>query len=590
MAIFFELYQLLRYKRFALLTTAFLIGVQSVWTVVVVGAIGIFFSNFFSTSNGGVHPAFFDTWIKFFDHISRGDKVIMSGMLASLSFVLDKAILFLTNFWILKLGMTLVHELRAKVFASLLTTHMSYFDRTKKGYLIQMVAVEIQSCQGLILNSFYFVVTWTCILVSVVLLFLISWQMSMVAMALGILASLIVVRMARWSRSAAEQNAAINRKLMSCTEETLSGIRQIKLLGYGEKLNSLFLDISSNLNSTIRNISLFNDARNLVASILGVLILISVFYVGSQRLLIAGVVFPPFFYLFYRLIGYSQNCVRVVSEITQDAPKAMKVIEYLKKHEVIGETNGTVIRKKLMEREIRFEDVHFGYTPLKRVIRKLNFSISKGQVAAFVGHSGAGKSTVANLLVRLYDITEGRILMDGVNIKDLDLSFLRSKIGVILQEPILFNLSIRENLRMAKPDASDQEIIEASRKAFAHDFIEKLPHGYDHLVGDRGIKLSYGQRQRINIAQIFLKDPEILILDEATSALDSEAEKYILESLAVLSEKKTVIAIAHRLSTIRRADKIFVLKEGEIIEQGGWDQLLSKAEEFSHMVAMQSFN
>jgi subfamily B ATP-binding cassette protein MsbA len=208
---------------------------------------------------------------------------------------------------------------------------------------------------------------------------------------------------------------------------------------------------------------------------------------------------------------------------------------------------------------------------------------------ALVGESGAGKTSLANLLVRLYDSSRGEILIDGINIKDYDLAFLRERIGIVNQESIIFNRTIRENILMGNQNASEEDMIEAAKNAYAHKFIMETSHGYDTLVGDNGLKLSGGQKQRINIAQIFLKSPDLMILDEATSALDTKSEQYIQVALEKLAKNRTCIIIAHRLSTVRKADTIIVLDKGRIAEQGRWSYLLEKKGLFYSMIQRQSF-
>ena len=238
--------------------------------------------------------------------------------------------------------------------------------------------------------------------------------------------------------------------------------------------------------------------------------------------------------------------------------------------------------------EVSFEDVSFHYSDDDSlVLSNLSFKIPAGRSIALVGPSGSGKTTICSLLPRFYDVTDGRITIDGHDVRDLTLKSLRSQIGIVQQDVYLFCGTIRENISYGKPEATEDEIIEAAKKANIHEFIEELPDGYDTFIGERGTRLSGGQKQRISIARVFLKNPPILILDEATSALDNESERYIQESLEKLAKDRTTITIAHRLSTIRNADEIFVIAENQIAERGTFNELMDKNGIYAHYYEMQ---
>jgi len=267
--------------------------------------------------------------------------------------------------------------------------------------------------------------------------------------------------------------------------------------------------------------------------------------------------------------------VQAFPAVTEGHVALQRIFDFLKTPAEIKEKQEPVELRAFAD-SIRFQNVSFGYDQRRGdpVIKNLSLTLEKGKTYAFVGESGGGKSTLLQLLIRMYDVTSGSILVDQVNIKDYSLSSLRGQMGVVTQDSFLYSCSIKDNIRLAKPDATDEEIVEASRKAHAHDFISLLPGGYDTEIGERGIKLSGGQKQRIALARVFLKNPSILILDEATSALDNESEKLVQDSIRQIGRDKTVILIAHRLSTVVHADRIFVMKSGEIVEQGTHDHLL----------------
>jgi len=265
--------------------------------------------------------------------------------------------------------------------------------------------------------------------------------------------------------------------------------------------------------------------------------------------------------------------VQAFPAITEGSVALRRIFDFLRiPAEITEQANPREL--KAFTNSITFENVSFAYNNRDAVVRNLSFTLEKGKTYAFVGESGGGKSTILQLLMRMYDATEGSIRIDGVNIKDYSLSSLRAHMGVVTQDNFLYSSSIKDNIKIAKHDAADEEVIAAAQKAFAHGFISLLPNGYDTEIGERGIKLSGGQKQRVALARVFLKDPPLILLDEATSALDNESEKLVQESIQQIGRDKTVVMIAHRLSTVVHADLIFVVRNGEIIESGSHQELL----------------
>ncbi|HYK71606.1 MAG TPA: ABC transporter ATP-binding protein [Pseudoneobacillus sp.] len=265
--------------------------------------------------------------------------------------------------------------------------------------------------------------------------------------------------------------------------------------------------------------------------------------------------------------------VNAYPSITEGSVALQRIFDFLNTPQAIKDIDNPTELKKFSD-SIRFQNVSFSYDQSDTIINNLSFTLKKGKTYAFVGESGGGKSTILQLLLRMYDVTNGEVLVDGINIKDYSLESLRTHMGIVTQDNFLFSTSIIDNIKMANLDASNDEIIAAAKKAYAHDFITALPNGYDTEIGERGIKLSGGQKQRIALARVFLKNPSLIILDEATSALDNESEKLVQQSIDQFSKDKTIIMIAHRLSTILNADAIFVVKNGRIIESGNHQSLL----------------
>jgi subfamily B ATP-binding cassette protein MsbA len=278
--------------------------------------------------------------------------------------------------------------------------------------------------------------------------------------------------------------------------------------------------------------------------------------------------------------------VQAFPAITEGSIALQRIFEFLRLPVAIRDKDRAVAFGPL-KGSIQFDKVTFGYEERRKVLRDVSFTLRAGQTYAFVGESGGGKSTILQLLLRLYDVSQGEVRLDGVNIKDYALSSLRQHMGIVTQDNFLYSTSIMDNIKLAKPEATDEEAVAAARKAYAHDFIEGLPGGYETEIGERGIKLSGGQKQRIALARVFLKDPSVIILDEATSALDNESEQLVQQSIHQLANDKTVIMIAHRLSTIVHADTIFVVKDGKIAESGSHQSLLALGGYYKELFAKQ---
>jgi subfamily B ATP-binding cassette protein MsbA len=326
---------------------------------------------------------------------------------------------------------------------------------------------------------------------------------------------------------------------------------------------------------------------------------LSLIYLNITFTFIAISLMLTFLYALQKLNQSLTEVNKFYGFFNSEIPRLDRIMEFFNQYDVFEESTGKIVPKKFMQKKLIIEDVSLRYESnasenfkgksVDFVLRNINLSVEKGQTIALVGESGSGKTSLANLIVRLYNPTKGRILIDGVDICDFDLNFLRSRIGLINQDTVLFNKSIRDNLLFGRKGATEKEMIDASKKAHVHEFVTQFPDGYDTLIGDRGVKLSGGQRQRLNIAQVFLKKPEIMILDEATSALDTKSEEYIQESINKIAKNCTSIIIAHRLSTVRHADKVVVLEKGRIVEEGCWKSLMESKGAFNKMVQRQFF-
>jgi subfamily B ATP-binding cassette protein MsbA len=311
-----------------------------------------------------------------------------------------------------------------------------------------------------------------------------------------------------------------------------------------------------------------------------------VLIINGDSQFLEGETFLFFISLFYQVIEPAKTLVTSLNGINTTRVNAQRVFELIDANiEITDLPNAKTIHN--FNHELTFNNVNFGYNPNTLLFKELNFTIKKGEMVALVGASGGGKSSVSSLLARYYDVTSGSITLDSENIKNITLNSYRGLIGMVTQEPLLFNDSIKNNILLGKPNASFEEVVEASKIAYAHDFIEQLPNGYETSIGDAGNLLSGGQKQRISIARAVLTNPQLLILDEATSALDSESEKAVQMALEELMKGRTSVVIAHRLATIQKANKILVFEKGEIIEQGTHQSLIEKAGKYAQLVKLQ---
>ncbi len=371
---------------------------------------------------------------------------------------------------------------------------------------------------------------------------------------------------------------------MSQVEETLGGLRIIKAFNAEKKMNDRFDRVNSAYRNQLLKVTVRQQMAHPMSEFLGTLMIIVVLWFGGILVLNKSLLDGPTF-IYYLVMLYSIiNPLKDFSRASYNIPKGLASMERIDKilnADIEIKERKDPVHIKSFDHEIEFRHVSFAYTDvhtdeLQYVLKDINLVIPKGKTVALVGQSGGGKSTLLDLIPRYYDVQEGEVLIDGVNVKDLGIHDLRSLIGNVNQEAILFNDTIKNNIKFGKDDATDDEIIAAAKIANAYDFIMETEHGFDTNIGDRGGRLSGGQRQRISIARAILKNPPILILDEATSALDTESERLVQDALYRLMKTRTTVAVAHRLSTIKNSDEICVIHEGRIVERGTHDELMAK--------------
>ena len=485
-----------------------------------------------------------------------------------------------------------VRDIRTAVYNKVMKLPLSFFSEERKGDIIARMSADVQAVEMSIANSVDMLIRQPiAILVCFVTLFAVSWQLTLFV--------LVVAPVAGWfmgivGRKLKRQSESVQRQwgsIMAQLDETLGGLRIIKAFIAEKKMEKRFLQINNSYRKDMNAMVIRQGAAHPMSEFLGTIILTVVLWFGGALILNDSNLIDASTFIFYMVILYSvinplKEFSRAAYQIPQGLASMDRIDFILKAYNPIKEPENPQ-PMTAFEKEIELRDVSFSYTEGKDVLKHINLTVPKGKTIALVGQSGSGKSTLVDLIPRFHDVKKGEVLIDGKNIKCLRISDLRSIIGNVNQEAILFNDTFYNNITFGVENASMEQVIEAAKIANAHDFIMETEKGYDTMIGDRGGRLSGGQRQRISIARAILKNPPILILDEATSALDTESERLVQEALERLMKSRTTIAIAHRLSTIRNADVIHVLYEGEIVESGQHDELIAKGGYYKRLYDMQ---
>lgn len=467
----------------------------------------------------------------------------------------------------------LADRLHKQIFEQLQAMRLSYFTQTRSGELINTITTEIERIKQAFSGSAFIFTRFLTICVYFIVMFLISWQLSMISV---LIFALLAVGLSTLNKRVRETSFGIsqaNSQFTATAVEFINGIRTIQAFGTQEFERQRFYQASANqLNAAIKVVMAWTMVKPIAEGI-ATTVLISLIVISFTTFTLPVASLLTFFFVLVRVIPNIQDVNGTVAFLSTLQGSADNIKAILQTNNKPYLKNGK-IKFQGLKRSIDLVSVDFGYTPDHLVLNNITLTIERGQTTALVGASGAGKTTLADLIPRFYDPTEGHILVDGIDLQKFDINSIRQKMAVVSQDTFIFNTSVRENIAYGTLGASEAKIREAARLANALEFIEEMPEGFDTKLGDRGVRLSGGQRQRLAIARALLRDPEILILDEATSALDSVSERLIQESLEKLAVGRTVIAIAHRLSTIAKANKVVVLEQGRIVEQGGYQELL----------------
>lgn len=487
------------------------------------------------------------------------------------------------------IGQRVIADLRASLYRRIQLQPLSFFTTNPTGMLISRITNDVSYIQGAVseaVTSLFKDSFTLAFLVFVV--FYRDWKLAIVAMLIFPLTVYPIAKFGKMMRKVATRTQVRMGSLVSLLQETISGIRIVKAFNMEEYENKRFSTENEQLfKLTMKTVSVQAISSPFMEFLGGLGVGAVVFYGGYQ--VISGSSTPGTFFSFLAALIMLYEPVKrltnVNNTIQQGLAGAERVFNIIDREPEIKDQPGAVALPRI-SREIKLEGVTFSYedTP---VLREINLTIPVGRVVAFVGMSGGGKTTLVNLIPRFYDVNAGRVLIDGTDIRQATMDSLRSQIAIVTQQTILFNDTVRNNIAYGDRAKQEEEVINAAKAAYAHDFIMKLPAGYETVIGEQGVKLSGGERQRISIARALLKNAPILILDEATSSLDTEGEKEVQSALEVLMKGRTTLVIAHRLSTIRNADRIYVLVGGRIVEEGSHEELLAMGGEYRKLYDLQ---
>ena len=516
--------------------------------------------------------------------------LVLGLFLATMTFLKTGAY-FLSSATVIPIRTGIVRDIRNQLYRKITSLPIGFFSEERKGDIIARMSGDVQEIENSIMSSLDMLFKNPILIIAYfATLLCISWQLTLFTILFVPVMGWIMGKVGRKLKRKSKEAQALWSDTMSQVEETLGGLRIIKAFCAEEKMNRRFDNTNSSYRNQILKVNTRQQMAHPMSEFLGTVMIIIVLWFGGILVLNQQVLSGPTF-IYYLVILYSIiNPLKDFSKAGYNIPKGLASMERVDKI-LLAESD---IKEKenpqhisSFDHTIEFRHVSFRYGE-QWVLRDINLTIEKGKTIALVGQSGGGKSTMVDLIPRYYDVQEGEVLIDGINVKDLDIHDLRQLIGNVNQEAILFNDPFFNNISFGVDNATQQQVEEAARIANADEFIKASENGYDTNIGDRGGRLSGGQRQRVSIARAILKNPPILILDEATSALDTESERLVQDALERLMKTRTTVAIAHRLSTIKNADEICVLHEGQIVERGTHDELISKDGYYKKLHDMQS--
>ena len=515
-----------------------------------------------------------------------------------ITFLLKNLAGYLASYHMMHLRNGVMAKLRSVMYEKIISLPISFYSEKRKGDVMARMLGDVGEVQ----NSFFMLLELIVkepltIVFSIIMMFTFSWKLTLFVFIFIPISGLIISRIGKSLKSQSLRAQNEGGYMISLVEETLSGLKVVKSYNAEDTFISKFRESINRLLHLSNKIGKKNNLAGPLSEVMGIITIGVLLWYGGSLVLVEkladgspaleGTVFLAFMGLAYNILTPAKAISKASYAVKNGLAAADRVFEVLEQENTIDSKENALV-KNTFENKVSIENINFRYGN-ENVLKSFSIEVPKGKTVALVGQSGSGKSTIANLLTRFYDVNEGSIKIDGTDIKDWNIHSLRGLMGLVTQDSILFNDTIKNNILIGKPNATDEEIIDALKIANAYEFVKDLPAGIETNIGDAGGKLSGGQKQRLSIARAVLKNPPIMILDEATSALDTESEKLVQVALENMMQNRTSIVIAHRLSTIQKADTIVVMQKGEIVEQGTHAELLAKDGMYAKLVMMQSF-
>ncbi|QFZ53771.1 ABC transporter ATP-binding protein [Oceanihabitans sp. IOP_32] len=516
--------------------------------------------------------------------------LLVVGLIITL-FLLKNISGYFANYFMVFLRNGVVRDLRNKIYKKILDLPLSYFSEQKKGDIMARVSNDVSTLQYSMLPVLELIAREPLMIIfTLIMMLIISAKLTFFVFIFIPLSGIIISRIGKSLKRKSDRVQKEQGVILSTLEETLTGLRIIKGFNAEKKFNDRFQESTNRFYNFSNKLLNRQNLASPTSEVLGILVISVLLWYGGQLVLVDnsldGSSFIAYMGLAYNIMVPAKAISRGLYNIKQGNAAAERIQEIIDTPNPLKDKENAIV-KTSFDSEIKFDNISFKYQD-EYVLKNFSLTVPKGKTVALVGQSGSGKSTIANLITRFYDVNKGQILIDGLDIRNLTTSSLREQLGIVTQDAILFNDSIKNNIKLGGENATENEIIEALKIANAWEFVKDLPDGIHTNIGDSGNKLSGGQKQRLSIARAVLKSPPIMVLDEATSALDTESERLVQMALENMMRNKTSIVIAHRLSTIQSADQIVVLNKGEIVEQGQHSELIIKNGTYKKLVDMQT--